>query len=198
MQSYWPVVSEETRPWNPRAGKALIVYREYKGGASSLTRPESVEKCTPPFTCFTISISFKKSRHVSRSAQVDRRGRNLYRPLRPDAIDRAEGLAEDGRIITCDNDPAAQKIARAAFDASPYADKIELKKGETLDTIRQLGAGIDFSFIDADKAMYSEYYEAILAKTRPGGAAPQWQRRPGPLLLLGSACGTGWRGRRRK
>ncbi|MFQ5598121.1 MAG: O-methyltransferase [Nitrospiria bacterium] len=85
------------------------------------------------------------------------------------ALSMAEGLPEDGRIITCDNDPAAQKVAQAAFDASPYASQIELRKGEAIDTIRQLDAVIDFSFIDADKVMYPEYYEAILEKTRSGG-----------------------------
>jgi len=85
------------------------------------------------------------------------------------ALSMAEGLSEGGRIITCDNDPEAQKVAQAAFDASPYRSKIELRMGEAMDTIRQLDEVIDFSFIDADKVVYPEYYEAILEKTRPGG-----------------------------
>jgi len=85
------------------------------------------------------------------------------------ALSMAEGLPEDGKIITCDNDPDAQKVAQAAFDASPYGSKIELRLGEAIDSLRQLDPVIDFSFIDADKVMYLEYYETILAKTRPGG-----------------------------
>lgn len=85
------------------------------------------------------------------------------------ALSMAEGLSEGGKIITCDIDPEAQKVAQVAFDTSPYGNKIELRMGEAIDTIRQLDEGIDFSFIDADKVMYPEYYEAILKKTRPGG-----------------------------
>ncbi|MBN4054558.1 class I SAM-dependent methyltransferase [Nitrospira defluvii] len=85
------------------------------------------------------------------------------------ALSMAEGLPGDGRIITCDNDPDVQKVAQTAFDASPYKSKIELRMGDAIDTIRNLDEVIDFSFIDADKVMYPEYYEAILEKTRPGG-----------------------------
>ncbi len=85
------------------------------------------------------------------------------------ALSMAEGLPEDGRLITCDNDPDVQKVAQRAFDESPYGNKIELKMGEAIETIQQLDEAIDFSFIDADKVMYTKYYEAILAKTRPGG-----------------------------
>jgi caffeoyl-CoA O-methyltransferase len=81
----------------------------------------------------------------------------------------AEGLPDDGRIITCDIDPEAQKVAQAAFDASPYGHKIELRMGPALDTIRQLKETIDLSFIDADKEYYPLYYEEILGRTRPGG-----------------------------
>ncbi|MBN4054560.1 hypothetical protein JYT87_02505 [Nitrospira defluvii] len=40
---------------------------------------------------------------------------------------------------------------------------------EAIYTIWHLDEVIDFSLIDADKVIYPEYYEAILAKTRPGG-----------------------------
>lgn len=81
----------------------------------------------------------------------------------------AEGLPDEGRIITCDIDPNAQRIAQAAFDASPCRDKIELRMGPALDTVRQLNETIDMSFIDADKENYPAYYEEVLLRTRPGG-----------------------------
>lgn len=85
------------------------------------------------------------------------------------ALSMAEGLPADGRIITCDIDPKARDLAQAAFDASPVGHKIEVRMGPAIDTIRQLGHIIDFAFIDADKKAYPQYYEEILARTRPGG-----------------------------
>lgn len=85
------------------------------------------------------------------------------------ALSMAEGLEEDARIITCEIDPVAEKVAREAFDASPVGHRIEIRMGPALDTIRTLAEPIDLSFIDADKERYPEYYEAILQRTRPGG-----------------------------
>jgi len=50
----------------------------------------------------------------------------------------AEGLPDGGKIITCEIDPKAQQIAQEAFNASLYGDRIELKMGPALDTIRHL------------------------------------------------------------
>lgn len=85
------------------------------------------------------------------------------------ALSMAEGLAEGGRILTCEIDPKAQKVARENFDASPFADRIEIACGPALDAIRALDRQVDLSFIDADKERYPEYYEEILERTRPGG-----------------------------
>ena len=85
------------------------------------------------------------------------------------ALSMAEGLAENGKIITCEIDPMAQRIAQAAFDASPVGHKIELRMGPAIDTIRQLTETIDLAFIDADKENYPIYYEEILVRTRSGG-----------------------------
>ena len=85
------------------------------------------------------------------------------------ALSMAEGLAENGKIITCDIDPGAQKIAQAVFDASPVGHKIELRMGPAIDTIRQIKETIDLAFIDADKENYPLYYEELLVRTRSGG-----------------------------
>ncbi len=85
------------------------------------------------------------------------------------ALSLAEGAPADARIVTCEIDPAAEAVARAAFAASPVGHKIEIRMGPALETIAQLGQEIDLAFIDADKEHYPEYYEAILARTRRGG-----------------------------
>ena len=85
------------------------------------------------------------------------------------ALAMAEGLEGEGRLLTCEIDPAAARLAREAFAASPCGGRIELRMGPALETIRALDEEIDFSFIDADKERYPEYYEALLARARPGG-----------------------------
>jgi caffeoyl-CoA O-methyltransferase len=85
------------------------------------------------------------------------------------ALSIAEGLDGDGRLITCEVDPAAAAIAREAFAASPVGARIELRMGPAIDTIHSLDEPVGFSFIDADKAGYPDYYEALLDLTVPGG-----------------------------
>jgi caffeoyl-CoA O-methyltransferase len=83
----------------------------------------------------------------------------------------AEGLPEDGELITCDIDPGATRIAREFFDRSPHGRKITIRLGNALETVRALPAEppFDVVFIDADKVGYIDYYEASLPKVRKGG-----------------------------
>jgi len=85
------------------------------------------------------------------------------------ALSMAEGLPEGGRIITCDIDPKAQRVAQETFDQSPYGKRIEIRMGPALKTIQAIAEPIDLAFIDADKTGYPEYYEAILARMPSGG-----------------------------
>ena len=85
------------------------------------------------------------------------------------ALMMAEGLPDDGHLITCDVNPDAEAIARRYFDESPNANKIEIRMGPALETIKSLSGSIDMVFIDADKTNYSNYYEAVMPLVRPGG-----------------------------
>lgn len=85
------------------------------------------------------------------------------------ALSMAEGLPEDGELITCDIDPHCIGIARKFFDRSPYGRKIKIKEGPALDSIKTLNGPFDVVFIDADKPNYSNYYEAVLPLLRQGG-----------------------------
>jgi caffeoyl-CoA O-methyltransferase len=85
------------------------------------------------------------------------------------ALMMAEGLPEDGQIITCDVDPKAEAIARRYFSESPYGHKIEIRMGPALETVKTTSGPLDMVFIDADKGNYSNYYEAVLPRVRPGG-----------------------------
>ncbi|MDQ4133701.1 MAG: O-methyltransferase [Actinomycetota bacterium] len=78
------------------------------------------------------------------------------------ALAMAAALPPGGRIVTCDVDPKAAGLAGAHFQASPYADRIELRLGPALDTMAGLQGPFDLVFIDADKGNYRNYYEAAL------------------------------------
>jgi caffeoyl-CoA O-methyltransferase len=85
------------------------------------------------------------------------------------ALMMAEGLPEDGRLITCDVDPKAKEIASRYFAESPHGHKIEVRMGPALETIKSLEGPLDMVFIDADKGNYSNYYDACMPIVRPGG-----------------------------
>lgn len=85
------------------------------------------------------------------------------------ALCMAEGMAADGKLITCDVDPEATAIAQTHWNQSPHGSKIELRLGPALETIEGLTGPIDMVFIDADKENYIHYWEAVLPKVRQGG-----------------------------
>lgn len=85
------------------------------------------------------------------------------------ALAMAAGLPEGGRIVTLELDDAHADFAQRHIDASPYADRIEIRRGPALESLRALDGPYDLVFIDADKTGYPDYYEAALAKLAPGG-----------------------------
>jgi caffeoyl-CoA O-methyltransferase len=78
------------------------------------------------------------------------------------ALSMAAALGSGGTIVTCEIDPERAAFARRHFEASPYADRIDLRVGPALETIRGLEGPLDLVFIDADKSNYANYYEAVL------------------------------------
>jgi caffeoyl-CoA O-methyltransferase len=83
----------------------------------------------------------------------------------------ARGLGPGGRLLCCDVSEEWTSIARRAWQKAGVADRIELRVGPGLETLRSLPAGeqFDFAFIDADKTGYAQYYEEVLTRLRPGG-----------------------------
>jgi caffeoyl-CoA O-methyltransferase len=80
------------------------------------------------------------------------------------ALAMAAGLAPGGRITTCEISEVHAEFARRHIAASPYADAIEVLVGPAIETIATLPGPFDLVFIDADKAAYLEYFEAVLPK----------------------------------
>ncbi|HLK86156.1 MAG TPA: class I SAM-dependent methyltransferase [Candidatus Binataceae bacterium] len=87
------------------------------------------------------------------------------------AICIARGLAPGGTLLCCDVSEEWTAIARRYWERAGVADRITLKLGPALETLRALPvtAEFDLAFVDADKRNYREYYEEILARTRVGG-----------------------------
>ena len=87
------------------------------------------------------------------------------------AICIARGLPADGVLVTCDLNDDWTRIARRYWEEAGVADRIDLRLGPALETIRELpdDEPFDFAFIDADKAEYPDYYEECLRLLRPGG-----------------------------
>jgi caffeoyl-CoA O-methyltransferase len=85
------------------------------------------------------------------------------------ALSMAAVLPPGGRIVTCELLDEHVEFAQRHIDASPYADRIEIRRGPGLDTIASLDGPFDFVFIDADKSGYAGYYDAVLPKLSDHG-----------------------------
>ncbi len=66
-------------------------------------------------------------------------------------------------------DARAIEFAQRFFERSEHGHKIEVIFGRALDTLATLDLALDFSFIDADKRNYLNYYQRVKQLTRPGG-----------------------------
>lgn len=81
----------------------------------------------------------------------------------------AEGLSEGGKVITLDIQEETNKVARSFVERSKYKDTIEFHLGYATEIIPALPETFDLVFIDADKPNYSNYYDLVIDKVRPGG-----------------------------
>ena len=81
----------------------------------------------------------------------------------------AEGLAEDGKVITLDIDEKTSAVARAYVARSAHSSRIDFRLGPAVDIIPGLDETFDLVFIDADKPNYPHYYDLAFPKVRMGG-----------------------------
>ncbi len=81
----------------------------------------------------------------------------------------AEGLTDDGKIITIDKNEEIIDFQNKYFEKSGYREKIIQLNGEALDIIETLRDKFDIVFLDADKENYIEYYKSISKKLVKGG-----------------------------
>ncbi|MBD2755985.1 O-methyltransferase [Spirosoma validum] len=81
----------------------------------------------------------------------------------------AEGLSDDGQLITIDQNEELEAFARSYWLESPLNSKIDFRIGVAATIIQTLDETFDLVFIDADKRNYSLYFDLIFDKVRSGG-----------------------------
>jgi caffeoyl-CoA O-methyltransferase len=81
------------------------------------------------------------------------------------------GLTAEGTMLCCDVSEEWTALARRAWERAGVAERIELRIGPALETLRALPpeAAIDLAFIDADKGGYWDYWDELVPRMRPGG-----------------------------
>ena len=83
----------------------------------------------------------------------------------------ARGMGPEGRLLCCDVNAEWTATARQYWDKAGVSDRIELKLGPAIETLRALPPEeqFDLAFVDADKTGYLTYYEEIVPRLRRGG-----------------------------
>jgi len=81
----------------------------------------------------------------------------------------AEGLKDDGNLITIEYNKELQDRIQRYFNESNYRELLDLRIGDATEILLTLEAGIDLVFIDADKGNYLNYYNMVFDKINPGG-----------------------------
>ncbi len=81
----------------------------------------------------------------------------------------AEGLAEGGKVVTLDIQEGTNDIAREFVARTEFSDRIDFRLGVATEIIPTLAETFDLVFIDADKPNYSNYYDLVFDRVRPGG-----------------------------
>ena len=81
----------------------------------------------------------------------------------------AEGLTNDGKLITIEHNDEMEPAIRRNLALSPLGEKIELVIGDAIEVLRRLNEKLDLVFIDADKKQYCDYLDLVIPLLRPGG-----------------------------
>jgi caffeoyl-CoA O-methyltransferase len=87
------------------------------------------------------------------------------------AIAIARGLPDDGELVCCELDEGYAERAREHLRQAGLEDRVEIRVGPALDTLRAIDPSeqFDFAFIDADKTEYIDYFEETLPRMRGSG-----------------------------
>lgn len=85
----------------------------------------------------------------------------------------AEGLDEDGELVTIEHNDELEDTIRHNLSLSPLGDKVQLMMGDAKTILARMNeqkeTQFDLVFIDADKREYSAYLDLIYPLVRAGG-----------------------------
>ena len=87
------------------------------------------------------------------------------------ALCMAEALQDspESELHTIDINDELYEFTTGLFENSAYGDKIHFHIGDALEIIPTIDRVFDVVFIDANKRIYSEYYDLVFDKVRKGG-----------------------------
>jgi len=151
--------------------KQIQIYAEEHTSAESGLLTELLEKTYSERADKSMLSGFYQGRLLAMLSKMQhpRRILEIGTYMGYSALCLAEGLAEDGKIITLDIEPETNEIAKEFWARTPLYSKIESYLGQALEIIPMLGETFDLVFIDADKPNYANYYDLIFPHLRIGG-----------------------------
>lgn len=81
----------------------------------------------------------------------------------------AEGMKQEGQLITIDKNEELEEFTQSYFDKSEFTAQIDFRIGNAIEIIPTLNLEFELIFIDADKSNYSNYFDLVIDKTTKGG-----------------------------
>jgi len=85
------------------------------------------------------------------------------------AICLARGLKPGGKLFTIEINDELKEFSHSRFAGSGMESDIVQLTGRAQDIIPALDHSFDLVFIDGDKREYTEYFNAVIEKVKPGG-----------------------------
>lgn len=81
----------------------------------------------------------------------------------------AEGLSEDGKLITIDINEELQDRVNASLKEAGMQNRIDYRMGDASAIIPQIKDKFDLVFIDADKENYARYFDLVIDRVNLNG-----------------------------
>jgi caffeoyl-CoA O-methyltransferase len=85
------------------------------------------------------------------------------------AICLAQGLQEDGTLITIDRNEELEDIVNSFLNKAQLQNKVKMFVGDAKQIIPKLEHNWDLIFIDADKEAYIQYFDLVIDRLNSGG-----------------------------